>query len=88
MGDIACKKASLSTSIQTWGLSLLAYNLMLFAWFMAIRNTKAITITGTVWLLAGQITLVIVGHCMGESLTIYQKAGIGLSLVSAFLLSQ
>ena len=68
-GDVACKKASLSASALAWGLSLLAYNLMLLAWLMAIRNSKAITVAGTVWLLAGQVALVVVGHCMGESLT-------------------
>lgn len=82
------KSASLAHSKGLWLLSLAAYNLMLVAWMLAIRAVKEITIPGTVWLVLGQLVLVIVGvGIFGELLTIAQKIGIGLSIVALVLLS-
>lgn len=61
---------------------------MLVAWMLAIRDAKEITIPGTVWLVCGQLVLVLVGvGIFGELLTANQKIGIGLSVVALVMLS-
>jgi hypothetical protein len=81
LGDIATKRAY-------WVAALFAYNLMLGAWFLAVRNVGVITWPGTVWLTGGQLALVAVGCGMfGEVLSFAQMIGCGFALVALILLS-
>lgn len=88
LGDIAVKKASLGSGILWWIGALVAYNLMLFAWFLAIAYAKEITVPGTIWLLAGQVALVAVGWGLfSEKLSGWQLVGTAFAGISLVLLS-
>jgi multidrug transporter EmrE-like cation transporter len=89
-GDYFVKYASNTLGANSkylWAITLLFYNLMLIAWMIAIHGSKQITIPGTVWLVCGQLALVVLGICFfGEQVTAAQKIGVGLSILAlAFL---
>ena len=88
-GDIGVKEASIQRGWGLWALTILFYNAMLIAWFLAINNAKNITLPGTIWLTMGQLALVGVG-CYGlfrEKLSGAQIAGVALATISLILLS-
>jgi multidrug transporter EmrE-like cation transporter len=88
LGDIGVKIASGNGGIIAWGLTMLCYNAMLVAWFMAIQRAKLITIPGTIWLTCGQLALIIVGcGLFKEHLSHWQMIGIVFALISLILLS-
>ena len=71
-----------------WVITLLFYNLMLISWMFAMQNSKQLTIPGVCWLVACQLVLVFLGLCVfHEQVTLHQKIGIGLSILSVTLLS-
>lgn len=85
-GDVFSKLAS-KGDWRWWIVSIISYNLMLLSWFLAVDRAKNITITGMVWLLAGQIGLIIIGvGAFGEVLIVYQKVGCMLAVISMFLM--
>jgi multidrug transporter EmrE-like cation transporter len=89
-GDIFVK---LSSNVQSYKVTLTlltfaCYNVMLFFWFQAIKVDKNITIPGTIWLMGGEVLLVILGvFLFKETITIKQFTGIFLALIALFLLS-
>ncbi len=69
-------------------LTFISYNVMLLFWFLAIRIDKNITVPGTVWLMAGEALLIILGvFFFKEAITVKQYVGIFLALIALFLLS-
>ncbi len=87
VGDVLVKQAC-AGGRWSWLLAAAAYNLMLFAWFAAINRAKDITLPGTIWLLSGEIVLVIVGHgVFGERVSSLQWIGVGLAGAALVLLS-
>jgi len=90
-GDYFVKTASNTPGFNArwlWVGTLFFYNLMLLAWMVAIQNAKQITIPGMLWLVGGQLTLVLLGiGFFGEHATLSQKLGVGLSVLSVALLS-
>ena len=90
-GDIFVKLSSniLHNKILFTILTFISYNIMLLFWLLAIRIDKNITIPGTVWLMGGEIFLLVLGvFIFKENISIYQYVGIGLSLIALFLLSK
>ena len=70
-------------------LTFICYNIMLLFWLLAIRIDKNITIPGTVWLMGGEVLLLILGvFIFKENISIWQYMGIALSLIALFLLSK
>lgn len=88
VGDVGVKRASLTGSLLWWSFTLIAYNLMLVSWFIAINEAKVITIPGTIWLLCGQLALVAVGYFIfKEHVSKYQLVGILFASLSLVFLS-
>jgi multidrug transporter EmrE-like cation transporter len=89
-GDIFVKLSSNSNS-KKFILTLLtfaSYNVMLLFWLLAVRIDKNITVPGTVWLMAGEVLLVILGvFFFKEAITVKQYIGIFFALIALFLLS-
>ena len=90
-GDIFVKLSSNleKHKLLTTILTFVCYNIMLLFWLLAIRIDKNITIPGTVWLMGGELLLLILGvFIFKETISVYQYIGIGLSLVVLFLLTK
>lgn len=86
VGDIAVKSAT--SRAASWAPAMLAYNLMLITWFLAVNAAGRITVPGTIWLACGQLALVAVGCGMfGEQLSLQQAVGVCFALASFILLN-
>lgn len=89
-GDIFIKLSS-NLNSKKFILTLLtfaSYNIMLLFWLLAVRIDKNITVPGTVWLMAGEVLLVILGvFFFKEVITVKQYIGIFFALIALFLLS-
>lgn len=89
-GDIFVKLSSnlSSKKLIFTILTFVSYNIMLLFWMFAVRVDKNITVPGTVWLMAGEVLLVILGvFVFNEVVTVKQYVGIFLSFIVLFLLS-
>lgn len=87
-GDVVVKRASVGGGWPMWALAAIAYNAMLFAWFAAVRSARVITIPGIIWLLAGQVALVVVGcGLFRERISGWQVTGAMIAMPSLLLLS-
>lgn len=86
-GDAFVKYLAASGTIRLWLATLFSYNLMLIAWMLAIRQFQNITIPGMIWLLCGQVAVVVLGvGVFHEALSISQALGVGLSIIAVILL--
>ena len=76
-GDIATKSGNHI-------LSMLAYNVMIFAWFKTVQSANQnIAIPGVFWCIGGQAILVILGAAaFNEVVSLRQWIGIGLGFVA------
>lgn len=64
------------------------YNLMLIAWYFAMKQSGELAITGTVWLLSGQLAVALLGIIyFKEVINLYQSIGLILALVAIILLT-
>ena len=88
IGDFFTKRWSITPSISLLVFSFIGYNLMLGAWFMSMRFSSSIIITGTLWLLMGELVLCIIGlELFKETLNTPQLIGCILSAISLVLLT-
>ena len=89
-GDVFVKLSSNSSSYKTTLtlLTFVRYNVMLLFWFEAIKIDKNITVPGTIWLMGGEVLLVMLGvFFFKETITTQQFIDIFLALIALFLLS-
>jgi multidrug transporter EmrE-like cation transporter len=77
LGDVATKSGNPV-------LSILAYNVMIFAWFKTVQSANQnIAIPGVFWCIGGQAILVVLGAtAFNEVISFRQWIGIGLSFVA------
>jgi len=89
-GDIFVKFSSnlLNNKLFFSIMTFVCYNIMLLFWFLAVKIDKNITITGTIWLMGGELLLVILGaFFFKEAITMKQYVGIAFSMIALFLMS-
>lgn len=88
-GDYFAKKWSITSySMNNFVLAVVTYNLMIVTWLFAVKNSKEISIIGTVWLLLGHGCLILVGAVIfKETLTTAQWIGICLAAVALILMT-
>lgn len=81
LGDVFLKRQRLI-------LAMGAYNVMLMLWFLAVRiGDNSIALPGTIWLLGGHISLVLIGCFFGEHLIFRQWLGVVLAFVALLMIS-
>lgn len=88
IGDYFAKVMTMQHTFFNVSSMFIFYNLMLIAWYFAMKQSGELAITGTVWLLSGQLAVVILGvFYFKEQINSYQIAGLILALIAMLLLT-
>ncbi len=88
VGDIFTKLMSNAASWTYAIAAMLAYALMLMSWLAAVHYGKQLAVIGTVWLVAGQVAVVVIGAgIFEEKISSNTVTGVILAVASVIFLS-
>lgn len=85
-GDFLSKKWVLGLGALYFAAAYACYVIAIGAWFALIKVNGDVGRSGLIWCLGGIVSSLLIGAlCFGETLTLANKIGIGLSLCGVVL---